>query len=95
VSPWADAVGLNPSTRDALDRHLRQADFELRVATNFACLADTPALEGLRAALGKVGEARALVKTLAVEHPVLRPKSLPVGQGLPVTRRERHGYRWL
>ena len=65
------------------------------MATNFACLADTPALEGLRAALGKVGEARAFVKTLEVEHPVLRPKPMPVGQGLPLTRQERHGFRWL
>lgn len=86
---------LRASNRDALDRHLQQAEFELRVATHFACLADTPALEVLRAALGKVGEARAFVKQMEVEHPVLRPKLLPIGEGLPVTRRERHGYRWL
>jgi hypothetical protein len=86
---------LRASNRDALDRHLQQAEFELRVATHFACLADTPALEGLRAALGKVGEARSFVKQMEVEHPVSRPKLLPIGEGLPVTRRERHGYRWL
>jgi hypothetical protein len=83
------------STQQALDRHLREAEFALRVASNFACLADTPALEGVQAALGKVGEARSFVKTMEVEHPVMRPKPLPIGEGLPLTRKDRIGHRWL
>lgn len=49
---------VQPSTRWYLDNQLQQAEFALKVASNFACLADTPALESIRAALGNIGEAR-------------------------------------
>lgn len=87
---------IHASNRPALDRHLREAEFSLRVATHFACLADTPALEDLQAALGKVGEARVWAKeNLKVEPPILRAPRLPIGKGYPTTRKERLGHRWL
>ena len=49
---------IRASTRRYLDSHLQQAEFTLKVASNFACLVDTPALESIRAALGNIGEAR-------------------------------------
>ncbi len=83
------------STRKYLDSHLQQAEFALKVASNFACLADTPALEAVRAALGKVGEARTWVREkLEIETVAMKPSELPLGQGLPLTRREQLGYRW-
>jgi hypothetical protein len=83
------------STRRYLDSHLQQAEFALKVASNFARLADTPALEEIQAALGKVGGARVWVREkLETEAPAMKPRNLPLGQGLPLTRRERMGYRW-
>jgi hypothetical protein len=31
---------------------------------------------------------------LAVEQPVIKSSQAPLGQGLPLTRKERQGYRW-
>jgi hypothetical protein len=84
-----------PSTRSHLDDHLGQAEFALKVSANFECLKDTPAHEAVRAALARVAEARGWVRErLAVERPVLRPYQAPLGQGLPLNRKERLGYRW-
>jgi hypothetical protein len=84
-----------PSTRSQLDDHLGQAEFSLTVAVNFACLKDTPAHHAVRAALAEVAQARRLVRAqLAVERPAVRPSQAPLGQGLPMTRKERMGYRW-
>ena len=86
---------VDPSTRSHLDDHLGQAEFSLNVAANFDCLKDTPAHEAVRAALARVAEARGWVRErLAVERPVLRPYQAPLGQGLPLNRNERLGYRW-
>lgn len=63
-----------PSTRQSLDDHLGQAEFALKVASNFACLKDTPAHEAVRAALAQVATARTWVRTkLAVETPAVKP----------------------
>ena len=43
---------VDPSIRSHLDDHLGQAEFSLKVASNFDCLKDTPAHETVRAALG-------------------------------------------
>lgn len=84
-----------PSIRSHLDDHLGQAEFALKVAANFDCLKNTPAHEAVRAALARVAEARSWVREkLAVERPALKPYEAPLGQGLPLTRKERLGYRW-
>ena len=84
-----------PSTRSHLDDHLGQAEFALNVAANFDCLKNTPAHDAVRAALARVAEARSWVRErLAVEQPAMKPYHTPPGQGLPLTRKERLGYRW-
>jgi len=84
-----------PSTRSHLDDHLGQAEFSLKVAANFDCLKDTPAHEAVRAALARVAEARRWVREgLAIEQPAMKPFQAPLGQGLPLTRKERQGYHW-
>jgi len=88
-------MSVDPSTRSHLDDHLGQAEFALKVAANFDCLKDTPAHEAVRAALARVAEARGWVRErLAVERPALRSYGAPLGQGLPLNRKERLGYRW-
>ena len=83
------------STRQYLDSHLGQAEFALKIASNFACLQGTLAHDQVRAALAQVAGARAWVREkLAVEPVSLKPRLLPVGVGLPLTRKERLGYRW-
>lgn len=63
-----------PSTRQSLDDHLGQAEFALKVATNFACLQGTPAHESVRAALAQVETARKWARTkLEVEVPAVQP----------------------
>jgi len=86
---------VDPSIRSHLDDHLGQAEFSLKVATNFDCLKDTPAHDAVRAALARVAEARRWVREgLAVERTVWRSAQLPLGQGLPLIRKECMGYRW-
>lgn len=50
------------STRQHLEDHLGQAEFDLNVASNFECLAGTPAHHAVRAALAQVAEARTWVR---------------------------------
>ena len=86
---------VDPSIRSHLDDHLGQAEFSLKVAANFDCLKDTPAHEAVRVALARVAEARGWVRErLAVERPAVRSGHMPLGQGLPLNRKERLGYRW-
>jgi hypothetical protein len=88
-------VPVHPSTRQHLDDHLGQAEFALKVAMDFECLKGTPAHEHVRAALAQVAQARTWVKErLAVEQPKMEAKLPLIGQGLPLTRRERLGYHW-
>ena len=83
------------STRLYLDSHLGQAEFALKIASNFACLHGTPAHESVRAALAQVAQARTWVREkLPVETPVLKPHQAPLGHGLPLSRKERMNYRW-
>ena len=86
---------VDSSTRSHLDDHLGQAEFALKVSANFDCLKDTPAHEAVRAALVRVAEARRWVRErLAVEQPAMKPYQAALGQGLPLTRKKRLGYRW-
>ena len=88
-------MAVDASTRRQIDDHLQRAEFSLRVASKFACLHDTAAEPMLREALARVGAARAWVKEkLAVEMPAVKPYLPPLGEGLPLTRKERLGYRW-
>ena len=84
-----------PSTRSHLDDHLGQAEFALKVSANFDCLKDTPAHAAVRAALARVAEARSWVRErLALERPTMKSAQAPLGQGLPLTSKERQVYRW-
>ena len=80
--------------RSHLDDHLGQAEFALKVASNFDGLKNTPAHKAVREALTRVAEARGWVREqLSVARPTLRTDQAPSGQGLPLTRNERLGYR--
>jgi hypothetical protein len=88
-------VPVHPSTRQHLNDHPGQAEFALKVAMNFECLTGTPAHDSVRAALAQVGRARTWVREkLAVEPATVKPAPLAEGQELPLTRKERLGYRW-
>lgn len=88
-------MAVHPSTRQHLHDHLAQAEFALKVATNFDCLKDTPAHDSVRAALSQVAFAKAWVREkLVVQHAAAKPDLPPAGEGLPLTRQERLGYRW-
>lgn len=83
------------STRQYLDSHLGQAEFALKVASNFACLQGTPAHDQVRAALAQVAGARVWVKEKMEAEPVyMKPHQTPLGSGLPLARKDRVGYRW-
>lgn len=49
-------------TAQHIDDHLGQAEFALKVASNFDCLKGTPAHDAVRAALARVGEAKGWVR---------------------------------
>lgn len=86
---------VDSSTRWHFDDHLGQAEFALKVSANFDCLKNTPAHAAVRAALARVAEARSWVRErLAVERPTMKPAQAPLGEGLPLTRQARQGYRW-
>ena len=86
---------VDSSTRSHLDDHLGQAEFALKVSANFVCLKNTPAHAAVRAALARVAEARSWVRErLAVERPTMKSAQAPLGQGLPLTSKERQGYLW-
>lgn len=88
-------MSVDPSTRRHLDDHLGQAEFALKVASNFECLKGTPAHDAVRLALTQVAGARNWVReALAVEHAAVKAKFPRMGQGLPLTRAERLDYRW-
>lgn len=88
-------MAATPVTQKSVIDHLTAADFELRVAAGFECLKNTPAHDSLKAAVAQVAIAREWVREkMAVEQPAMTPKLPPVGIGLPLTRKERLGYRW-
>jgi len=86
-------VTVHPSTRQHVYDHLGQAEFSLKVAKNFACLAGTPAGDAAQAALAEVARAREWVRTqLAVGHGA-GPSRKPMVERLPLTRKERLNLR--
>jgi hypothetical protein len=91
--------GLNrassPEHPPHLDDHLGQVEFALKVAANFECLKGTPAHDSVRSALAQMEQARTRVREkLAVKTTIMKPYQAPLGQGLPLTRKERMSYRW-
>lgn len=88
-------MGVHPTIRNAILEHLDKGAFELRVAANFDAIKGTPPHGSLKAALAELAKAREAVRLdLEVETPKPKPFELPLGQGLPLTRKERLGYRW-
>jgi hypothetical protein len=88
-------MSVDPSTCRHLDDHLGQAEFALKVASNFECLKGTPAHDAVRLALTQVAGARNWVhESLTVERAAVKTEFPQMGQGLPLTRAERMGYRW-
>jgi len=62
------------STRLYLDSQLGQAEFALKVASNFACLQGSPAHDSVRAALAEVEQTRTWIREkLPVETTVMKP----------------------
>lgn len=74
--------------------HLVAADFELRVASGFECIKGTPAHDNLKSAVQQAQLALAWVKRMQLTHEPMAMKLPTVGDGLPLTRKERVGYRW-
>lgn len=86
---------VHPSTRRQLYDHLGQAEFSLKVASNFECLAGTPASAAVQAALAEVTRAREWVRiTVAVSY-AAGPSPRPLAEGLPLTRKDRLSFRHL
>ncbi|MDP1581248.1 MAG: hypothetical protein Q8M02_13315 [Candidatus Didemnitutus sp.] len=78
-----------------MEDHLARAEFALKVVSHTACIQGTPALDNVHSALDQVARARGWVaRELAVETPKMKPKVLPQGKGLPLTRQQRLGFRW-
>ena len=88
-------MSVHPSTRRQLYDHLGQAEFSLKVAKNFACLAGTPASAAVEVALAEVTRARAWVRTARAVRDAAGPSPQPMTAGLPPTRRERLSFRHL
>lgn len=82
------------STRKHLDDHLGQAEFALKVASDFDCLKGTPAHAQVSATLAQVAEARTwIIKNVELERrPAAagpRPASHAEGTyGLPLAMNE-------
>ncbi|MDO8545516.1 MAG: hypothetical protein Q7S40_34165 [Opitutaceae bacterium] len=88
-------MAVTPATRKAILDHLTTGAFELRVAANFEVLKATPAHDSLKAAVAQVATARQWIQQHLQEEAIkLAVPSLPLGKGLPLTRKERLGYRW-
>jgi hypothetical protein len=88
-------VAVHPAIRQQVDDYLSKAEFALSVVSHTGCVQNTPALDNVKSALDQVARARAWVKQGLPETPVvMKPNQLPLGKGLPLTRKERLGYRW-
>lgn len=79
----------NPATRRQLYDHLGQAEFSLKVAGNFECLANTPAGAAVQAALAEVQRAREWVRTQLEVSAYAPPSPRHLHEGYPDVRRPR------
>lgn len=80
---------VNPTTRQQLYDHLGQAEFSLKVAANFECLANTPAGAAVQAALAEARRAREWVRTGLVVSVCAPPLPRPMRADFPEVRRPR------
>lgn len=88
-------MAVHPAIRQHVDDYLSKAEFALRVVAHTGCVQNTPALDNVKSALDQVARARAWVKEgLPVEPVTMKPHPVPLGKGLPLTRKQRLGYRW-
>ncbi len=85
-------MSVHPSTRRQLYDHLGNAEFSLKVAKNFECLAGTPASAAVQAALAEVTRAREWVRTKLDVSYAAGPSPRPMREGLPQPRRQRDRY---
>lgn len=85
---------LSPDQQKAVLDHLVAADFELRVASGFDCIKGTPAHDNLKSAVQQAQCALAWVRKAELAEKPLAMTQPPVGEGLPLTRKQRAGYRW-
>ncbi|MBL9186739.1 MAG: hypothetical protein JNK23_04625 [Opitutaceae bacterium] len=79
----------NPATRRQIHDHLGQAEFSLKVAGNFECLANTPAGAAVQAALAQVQRAREWVRTELEVSAHAPPFPRPLHEDYPDVRRPR------
>lgn len=88
-------MAVHPAIREHVEAHLTRAEFALRVVAHTGCVQNTLAIEHVKAALDQVARARPWVKEgLPVEMPVMKPHQLPLGKGLPLSRKQRLTHRW-
>ena len=80
---------VNPSTRRQLYDHLGQAEFSLKVANHFECLANTPAGAAVQAALAEARRAREWVRTQLAVSAYAPPSPRPLREDFPDVRRPR------
>ncbi len=78
---------VNPATRKQLYDHLGQAEFSLKVAGNFECLANTPAGAAVQAALAEVQRAREWVRAELAVSAYAPPSPRPLREDFPDVRR--------
>ena len=88
-------MAVHPAIRQQVDDYLAKAEFALRVVSHTGCVQNTPALDNVKSALDHVARARGWMKEgLPVQPVIMKPFEKPLGKGLPLTRKERLGYRW-
>lgn len=64
-------------TAQHIDDHLGQAEFALKVASNFDCLKGTPAHDAVRVALARVAEAKSWVRQNFAEKRFVAARAQP------------------
>lgn len=85
---------VHPAEQQAAIGHLVAADFELRVASAFACVKDTPAGENIQSAIQQTQCALTWIRAMRVRQTPLAMELPPVGEGIPLTKKQRLAYRW-
>ena len=88
-------MSVHPSTRRQVYDHLGQAEFSLRVASHFACLAGTPAGAAVQAALAEVARAREWVRTELAVSSAAGPSPKLMTERRPLPPVERLSFRPL
>lgn len=85
---------VHPVEQQAAIGHLVAADFELRVASAFACVKGTPAADNIQSAIQQAQCALSWIRAMRVQQLPMEAELPPVGEGIPLTRKQRTAYRW-